>query len=456
MYGMRLQFEQMTWDDVAIYSTSNKVLREVTVETTAAGVWSKLKALYMTKSLVNKLYLKKKLYTFYMLAGRKIFEHINEFNKIVLDLANIKVKFKDEDLALLLLTSLPASYEHFVDTMLNEREALTLKDVMATLNSKEIKERSKAKGDDGEGLYAKGRTDRRDSHQSKGKSRPKSQGGRLKYILELKRNLISIGNLEKKGYIIELQSGKVKVINGSKVVLSGTRRRDNCVYSLDGHAVAGELNAGIKEKDSLAQVWHKRLGHISEARLEVMEKLFGKKNISKLDFCENYVLGKSHRSGLPKTFWAEATCTAAYRINRSPSTTTEKKTHMKMWSGHLALKCVLLGYLEGVKGYRLYRLDNESPKIITSRNMVIDESVMYKDTLKDSDASADKSVEELHVEDLTDYQLVRDRELMTRTKPLRFRDESNMVAYAFTTSEEEDTHGPLTYQEAAACEDISE
>ncbi|GKE70936.1 hypothetical protein Tco_1529008 [Tanacetum coccineum] len=61
----------------------------------------------------RELYLKKKLYTFYMPAGRNIFEHIDEFNKIVLDLANIEVKFKDEDLALLLLTSLPASYEHY-------------------------------------------------------------------------------------------------------------------------------------------------------------------------------------------------------------------------------------------------------------------------------------------------------------------------------------------------------
>ncbi|GJU28440.1 hypothetical protein Tco_1167061 [Tanacetum coccineum] len=38
-------------------------------------------------------------------------------------------------------------------------------------------------------------------------------------------------------------------------------------------------------------------------------------------------------------------------------------------------------------------------------------------------------------------------------KPLRFRDESNMAAYAFAAAEEEDTHEPLTYQEAVACED---
>ncbi|GJU84999.1 retrovirus-related pol polyprotein from transposon TNT 1-94 [Tanacetum coccineum] len=129
------------------------------------------------------------------------------------------------------------------------------------------------------------------------------------------------------------------------------------------------------------------------------------------------------QSGLPKTLWAEATCTAAYFISRSPSTVIEKKTPIEMWSGHpsdyemlrifgcvaypydkegklepRAVKCVLLGFPEGVKGYRLYRLDDESPKIVTSRNVVFNESVMYKYTLKDSGAGADKFVEELQVE----------------------------------------------------------
>ncbi|GKE55337.1 hypothetical protein Tco_1494522, partial [Tanacetum coccineum] len=143
-----------------ILCLGNKVLREVTRETTVAGVWSKLKTLYMTKSLANKLYLKKKFYTFSMPAGQKISEHIDEFNKIVLDLANIK----------------------------------------------EIKERSKANGDDGEGLYVKGRTDRRDSRQSRGKSRSKSRGGRLKcYICQsedhLKRNCLKNNHKKSTGYV---------------------------------------------------------------------------------------------------------------------------------------------------------------------------------------------------------------------------------------------------------------
>ncbi|GJR76615.1 retrovirus-related pol polyprotein from transposon TNT 1-94 [Tanacetum coccineum] len=236
------------------------------------------------------------------------------------------------------LEVLPADMKAEAKAELNKKahsEALTLKDVMAILNLKKIRERSKANGYNGEGLYVRGTTNRKDSHQSRGNSRSKSQGGlevmmvmsvdpllewimdsegsyhmtyvldlffdflecdRARYIPELKRNLISLGTLEKKVYTITLQSGEVKVINGSIVVLSGSRR-DNCVYSLDGHAVAGELNASVEEKHSRAQVWHKRLGHISEVGLQMLKKqeLFGKKSLCKLDFYENCVLGKLHR-----------------------------------------------------------------------------------------------------------------------------------------------------------------
>nr|GEX85054.1 retrovirus-related Pol polyprotein from transposon TNT 1-94 [Tanacetum cinerariifolium] len=482
-----------------ILCLGSKVLREVTGETTAA----------------------------------RIFEHIDEFNKIVLDLANIEVKFEDEDLALILLTSLPVSYENFMDTLLYGREALTLKDVMATLNSKEIKEKSKAKEDDGEGLYdhLKRNCPKNNRKKSTGyvkkDEQPSSSGSAyddsevmmvmsaqalLDWIMDSGYSYHMTSRLDILFDFLECDGGSVQlgdngeckirgvgkvmiqlrdessfVLHNVRVVLSGIRR-DNCIYSLDCHAMEGEFNASVKEKDSLAQVWHKRLGHISEAGLQVLEKqgLFGKKSLGKLDFCENCVLGNSHRvsfdvgrhttqrvidyvhsdlwgpsqleslggktyflsivndysmrvwvyilmfkheafgkfkewkqlvenqtlrtvkklrtynglelcklrSGLPKTFWAEATCKAAYLINRSPSTAIEKKTPMDMWSGHqsdyeiLRIKCVLLGYPEGVKGYRLYRLNDESPKIVTSRNVVFNESVMYKDTLKDSGVGA--------------------------------------------------------------------
>ncbi|GKG31279.1 hypothetical protein Tco_0423767, partial [Tanacetum coccineum] len=61
---------------------------------------------------------------------------------------------EDEDQVLMLLTSLPSSYENFVETLLYGRESLTMEDVLSTLNSRELKKRTKGtKEEAGDGLY---------------------------------------------------------------------------------------------------------------------------------------------------------------------------------------------------------------------------------------------------------------------------------------------------------------
>ncbi|GJW83599.1 retrovirus-related pol polyprotein from transposon TNT 1-94 [Tanacetum coccineum] len=152
----------------------NKVSREVNKEDFVVRVWLKLETLYMKKSFANKLYLKKKMFTFYMHSGKKLSEHIDEFNKLIGDLANIDVDIDDEDQALMLLMSLPSSYDNFVETLLYERESLTLQDVLSSLNSRELKKRTNAK-DDGDALYVRGRSDHR-GNQGRGSSRSKSKG----------------------------------------------------------------------------------------------------------------------------------------------------------------------------------------------------------------------------------------------------------------------------------------
>ncbi|GJY19059.1 retrovirus-related pol polyprotein from transposon TNT 1-94 [Tanacetum coccineum] len=219
---------------------------------------------------------------------------------------------------------------------------------------------------------------------------------------------------------------------------------------------------------------------------------------------------------MPDSFWAEATVTAAYLINRSPSTALEKKKPMDLWSGHppnyemlrifgcgtyshvnqgklkpKAIKCIFLGYLDGVNGYRLWRLDDVKPKIIISSDVVFNESLMYKDTLKGAGAAdSGKDVKfEVELQDsrvkptmdphtgenpgnedeerdegpqkqnLDNYVLVRDRAKRTTAIPARYRDDGNvslsrptgfreqddMAAYAFSIAEEEDTHEPITF-----------
>nr|GEU89003.1 retrovirus-related Pol polyprotein from transposon TNT 1-94 [Tanacetum cinerariifolium] len=78
----------------------------------------------------------------------------------------------------MLHTSLPSSYENFVETLLYGRESLTMEDVLATLNSKELKKRTECtKEEAGDGLYVRGRSDHLGKAHYKGSSQFKSKGG---------------------------------------------------------------------------------------------------------------------------------------------------------------------------------------------------------------------------------------------------------------------------------------
>ena len=65
-----------------------------------------LEILYMTKSLSNKLYLKKQLYGLRMEEGTAVLEHLNFCNKIISEFLAVNVKINEEDKALILLNSL--------------------------------------------------------------------------------------------------------------------------------------------------------------------------------------------------------------------------------------------------------------------------------------------------------------------------------------------------------------
>nr|GEZ87543.1 retrovirus-related Pol polyprotein from transposon TNT 1-94 [Tanacetum cinerariifolium] len=309
-----------------------------------------------------------------------------------------EVKFEDEDLALLLLTSLPASYEHFVDTLLYGREALTLEDVMATLNSKEIKERSKTKGDDGEGLYVRGGT-----HQAL-----------LDWIMDLGGSYHMTHRLDLFSDFIECDRGKVLLGDNKECKIR----------------VAGELNASGEEKDSLAQTYGvHQVESLGGKRyfLSIVDDYsrWTRRTVKKLrtdnglEFCNREFNQLCIESGIASHLTVSKT-----PQQNGLAEPIEKKTPMEMWLGHLSDYGMLRTF-----GCVVY-------------------SHVQQDTLKDSGAGADKSVEELQYEDagdqeidqpsdLTDYLLVRDREPRTRTKPLSFQDESNMAAYAFAAAEEE-------------------
>ena len=96
-------------------------------ETKAKEIWKKLEDKYMTKSVVNRLCLKKKLFRFQYCAGISMFEHLNDYYKILADLQNLEVDISNEDKALLLLNSLLDTYDHLITTSLYGKMRLSSK-----------------------------------------------------------------------------------------------------------------------------------------------------------------------------------------------------------------------------------------------------------------------------------------------------------------------------------------
>ncbi|KAL6133480.1 hypothetical protein ACLB2K_065715 [Fragaria x ananassa] len=113
---------------------ADDIITEVAEEETAAGLWLKLKSLYMTKSLTNKLLLKRRLFSLRMEEGTTLRDHLDQLNTILLELRNVDVKVDDEDAALILLVSLPLSYENFVDSFIGRRDTVTLEEVRSSLS----------------------------------------------------------------------------------------------------------------------------------------------------------------------------------------------------------------------------------------------------------------------------------------------------------------------------------
>ena len=69
----------------------DSVLLNVSGEATAKNLWEKLGTFYQSKSLVNKLFLRKKMYNLRMRDGDSVIEHLNAFNTVVSQLSSLEI-----------------------------------------------------------------------------------------------------------------------------------------------------------------------------------------------------------------------------------------------------------------------------------------------------------------------------------------------------------------------------
>lgn len=143
-------------------------------EVTTEDVWSKL------KTLTNRIYLKSKLYTCKMEEGAPIREYINKFDRCISDLKDIDVEVDDEDQALLLLLSLPKSYENLVQTLMLVGDNLTMDETRTSLLADDLQKiatsgmANNGNKEQAQWLFVRGRSNERRKGKG-GKSRSSSR-----------------------------------------------------------------------------------------------------------------------------------------------------------------------------------------------------------------------------------------------------------------------------------------
>ena len=120
----------------------------------------------------------------------------------------------------------------------------------------------------------------------------------VRHVPTMKRNLISLGTLEDNGYEYTCKNGVLKVTRGSLVVMKAQRK--GMLYILQGKTVEGQsaVTESSMSDEEVAQLWHMRLGHLSERGLTELGKrgLLGDRKVSKLDFCEHCLFGKQKKT----------------------------------------------------------------------------------------------------------------------------------------------------------------
>ncbi|GJW62326.1 zinc finger, CCHC-type containing protein [Tanacetum coccineum] len=374
-------------------------------------------------------------------------EPTNAMQKHRGNLAAINTAISDEDQALLLLTSLPSSYDNFVETLLYGRDTLKLEDVLATLNSRELQKMTKAKGDGGEGLYVRGRS-----------------GIITRNLKVLSGMKIGYSVLEEMFDWIMDSGGSYHIIYKIDYLVdleeydSGTRRV-NCVYTLDGQAVTRKTLKGRRQIGEYQIGWKIKMG------LQQQNGLVEETNVTLL---------AQIQSGLSKT--------PIDMLGRFGLLASFKQGMLEP----VKVKCIFLGYREGILGNKFLRLDDVTSKVVLYRNMGFNKSGEYKITFISSgvgtgsmqvlqgvefevEPQEDHTFEvephrnidyvdgsqEVQTQDLIYYHSARDREQHSAWELFSHREDSNEAAFVVAIVDKIYAHESLTFNNTVACEVIS-
>ncbi|KAH9751577.1 hypothetical protein KPL71_014347 [Citrus sinensis] len=441
--------------------------------------------------------------------GTAMKDHLDEFNKLILDLENVNVNLEDEDIALILLSSLPDSYEHFVDTLLYERQTLTLKDVKNALESKDLKKRAEGK-DQGlsERLIAKSKPEKKKNHAKKRKaaiaSEDEGDSEGADVLVAAKRQPTEEWILDS-GCSFHMSPNKQLFKTFEKVDTGKVLLGNNLACKVTGiRTVTITIHDGVdRELRNLRHVPELRRNLISLGTVDQSSCSIKAEN-GELQVTKNgiVIMKGIRRNGLYVLIGSPSSPGVIASVSRDKT----KLWHMRLAhmsekglkelgkqgligsayahinQGKLeprAIKGIFIGYPEGVKGYRISCIDGKPSRIIVSRDVVFDEGSLLQqkvetkltiyeqkanhklnleveltDDHKDTNEESKSCDSKTRSSEMDNYQLARDRERRVIKMPKRFGI-ADLISYALNVAEEVIGEEPSSYKQAMNSRDKS-
>ncbi|KAL5849218.1 hypothetical protein ACOSQ4_007231 [Xanthoceras sorbifolium] len=390
---------------------SRNVAFNIVKEKTTAGLITALSNMYEKPSASNKVHLMRRLFNLRMAEGASVAQHLNEHNTITTQLSSVEIEFDEEVRALILLSSLPDSWNATVTAVSSSsgNNKLKFDDVRDLVLSEEIRRRESGEASSSSALHteSRGRTSERSSYRSRSKSRRgKSRSGKkdfscyncgkkghfkrdcrapkkdtgtqesanvteeagdamilsvnspieswildsgasfhatpcreimenyvsgnfgkvhladdetlkivgkgdiqlklpngstwklqgVRHIPGLKRNLISIGQLDGEGYCTTFSGCEWKITKGALVVARGKKCGTLYVTSNLENIVA------VADSDGKSNLWHQRLGHMSEKGMKTLLSKGKLPDLKAVDvgLCEDCIFGKQKKVSFAK------------------------------------------------------------------------------------------------------------------------------------------------------------
>ncbi|KAF2310285.1 hypothetical protein GH714_007584 [Hevea brasiliensis] len=122
------------------------------------------------------------------------------------------------------------------------------------------------------------------------------------YVPDLKTNLLSVGQLQEKGYEIQIKDGIFRLLDDNLGLIAQVKMTTNRMFPLHLNHVDNSCFL-VKEGDE-AWLWHFRYGHLNFGGLKTLQQkkmVIGLPQITPpSQICEDCVVSKQHRNSFPQ------------------------------------------------------------------------------------------------------------------------------------------------------------